>query len=180
MLFNQMDQIINEPTHFPRENIETCIDLILTNQPNLFVHSGVIQSPDLNCKHQIIHGTLNFSIPCPPPYKRKLWSYSKANTNKIKENLNAINWNEYLDNKSVDEMVTSFNKTFLDIINCNIPNKEATINDKDAPWITAEVKQAIKKKHRVFSKWKKAGKPDSGKDIVKAVNEDTDKKNRNR
>ena len=57
MLFNQMDQIINEPTHFPRENIETCIDLILTNQPNLFVHSGVIQSPDLNCKHQIIHGT---------------------------------------------------------------------------------------------------------------------------
>lgn len=176
MLFNQMDQIINEPTHFPRENIETCIDLILTNQPNLFVHSGVIQSPDLNCKHQIIHGTLNFSIPCPPPYKRKLWSYSKANTNKIKENLNSINWNEYLDNKSVDEMVTSFNKTFLDIINCNIPNKEATINDKDAPWITAEVKQAIKKKHRIYSKWKQAGKPDSGKDIVNAVNEDTDKK----
>ena len=176
MLFNQMDQIINEPTHFPRENIETCIDLILTNQPNLFVHSGVIQSPDLNCKHQIIHGTLNFSIPCPPPYKRKLWSYSKANTNKIKENLNSINWNEYLDNKSVDEMVTSFNKTFLDIINCNIPNKEATINDKDAPWITAEVKQAIKKKHRIYSKWKEAGKPDSGKDIVNAVNEDTDKK----
>ena len=47
-------------------------------------------------------------------------------------------------------MVTSFNKTFLDIINCNIPNKEATINDKYAPWITAEVKQAIKKKHCVL------------------------------
>ncbi len=73
-------------------------------------------------------------------------------------------------------MVTSFNKTFLDIINCNIPNKEATINEKDAPWITAEVKQAIKKKHRIYSKWKQAGKPDSGKDIVNAVNEDTDKK----
>ena len=55
MLFNQMDQIINEATHFPRENIGTCIDLIMTNQPNLFVHSGVIQSPDPMCKHQIIY-----------------------------------------------------------------------------------------------------------------------------
>ena len=46
-------------------------------------------------------------------------------------------------------MVTSFNKTFLDIININIPNKESAINDKDAPWITAEVKQAIKKTSRL-------------------------------
>ena len=145
MLFNQMDQIINEPTHFPRENIGTCIDLIMTNQPNLFVHSGVIQSPDPMCKHQIIHGIINLTFPCPPPYKRKFWSYSKADTKKIKDNLNAINWNEYLNNKSVDEMVTCFSKTFLDIMNCNIPNREATINDKDAPWITPEVKQAIKK-----------------------------------
>ena len=55
-------------------------------------------------------------------------------------------------------MVTCFSKTFLDIMNCNIPNREATINDKDAPWITPEVKQAIKKKHRVYSKWKQDGK----------------------
>ena len=32
MLFNQMDQIINEATHFPRENIGTCIDLIYQQQ----------------------------------------------------------------------------------------------------------------------------------------------------
>ena len=90
MLFNQMEQTIHEPTHFPRENIETCIDLIMTDQPNLLVHSGVIQSPDSNCKHQIINDTLNLSFPCPPPYKRKLWSYSKANTRKIRDDLNTI------------------------------------------------------------------------------------------
>ena len=176
MLFNQMDQIINEPTHFPRDNIGTCIDLIMTNQPNLFVHSGVIQSPDPMCKHQIIHGIINLTFPCPPPYKRKFWSYSKADTKKIKDNLNAINWNEYLSNKSADEMVTCFSKTFLDIMNCNIPNREATINDKDAPWITPEVKQAIKKNHRVYSKWKRDGKPDTGKAVLKTVNEETDRK----
>ena len=176
MLFNQMDQIIQEPTHFPRENIETCIDLILTDQPNLFVHSSVIQSPDSNCKHHIINGTINFSIPCPPPYKRKLWSYSKANEDKIKESLNAINWIQFFENKSLDDMIESFNKTFLDIMKCSIPNKIMTINDKEAPWITPEVKQAIKKNHRVYSQWKRAGKPIDRKNTVKAVNNETDRK----
>lgn len=57
-----------------------------------------------------------------------------------------------------------------------IPNREATINDKDAPWITPEVKQAIKKNHRVYSKWKRDGKPDAGKAVLKTVNEETDRK----
>ena len=73
-------------------------------------------------------------------------------------------------------MVSDFTKTFLDIISCNVPNRIVTINDSDAPWITPEVKQAIKKNHRVYSKWKVRGKPDIGKDIVKEVNRDTDLK----
>ena len=176
MLLNRMDQIIDEPTHFPRDNIETCIDLVLTDQPNFVVHSGVIQSPDPRCKHQIINGKINFTIPCPPPYKRKLWSFNRANIDGIRANMRAINWDEYLSDKSVDDMVLHFTKTFLDIMSCNIPNRVVTIDDRDAPWITPEVKQAIKKNHRVFNKWKSKGKPDIGKNIVKAVNQDTNSK----
>ena len=51
-LLNGLDQIINEPTHFPRDGIETCIDLIITDL--IFVDSGVIPSPDPCRKHQII------------------------------------------------------------------------------------------------------------------------------
>ena len=112
MLLNRMDQIIDEPTHFPCDNIETCIDLILTDQPNYFVHSGVIQSPDPRCKHQIINGKINFAIPCPPLYKRKLWSYKRANIDGIRANMRAINWDEYLRGKSVDDMVFDFTKKF--------------------------------------------------------------------
>ena len=53
-----LQQLINEPTHLPRGDIATCIDLIFTNQPYLFVDSGVIPSPEDKCKHQIIHGKL--------------------------------------------------------------------------------------------------------------------------
>ena len=51
MLLNRMDQIIDKSTHFPFDNIETCIELILTDQSNFFVHSGVIQSPDHRCRY---------------------------------------------------------------------------------------------------------------------------------
>ena len=61
-------------------------------------------------------------------------------------------------------------------MNCCVPNKTITINDKEAPWITPEVKQAIKKNHRVYSKWKGAGKPEEGRNTVKAVKNETDRK----
>ena len=38
-----------------------------------------------------------------------------------------------------------FSETFLDIISKHIPNKIITCNDKYAPWITQEVKTAIKR-----------------------------------
>ena len=66
MLLSCLEQLISEPTHFPRDDIETCIDLIFTDKPSAFVDSGVIPSPDPKCKHQVIHGTVNFSVPCPP------------------------------------------------------------------------------------------------------------------
>ena len=46
MLLNCLEQLINEPTHLPRGEIETFLDLILTDKPTAFVHSGVIPSPD--------------------------------------------------------------------------------------------------------------------------------------
>ena len=41
----------------------------------------------------------------------------------------------------------------------NIPNKVITVNDKDAPWITPEVKTALIKNYRAYKKWKIKGKP---------------------
>ena len=38
-----------------------------------------------------------------------------------------MNWDEYLRDKSVDDMVFDFTKTFLDIMSCNIPNRVVTI-----------------------------------------------------
>ena len=66
--FNIFEQLISEPTHLPRDDIATCIDLILTNDPFAFIDYGVLPSLDPKCKHQVIHGKFYFHIPSPLKY----------------------------------------------------------------------------------------------------------------
>ena len=173
MLLTCFEQLISEPTHFPRDNIETCLDLIFTDKPTCFVDNGVIPSPDPRCKHHIIHGTVNFSVPSPPPYKRKIWKYDKANVPSIKNNLVSCNWADLFAGRSVDDMVSIFTDKLLSVMSNNIPNNIITVNDKDAPWVTPEVKCAIKRNHKTFSTWKSRGRPDGGRASVQKVQVET-------
>ena len=61
---NNLTQLIDEPTNI-RSTGMSCIDLIITDQPNLFVDFGVHLSLDNHCQHQIIHGKINISVPPP-------------------------------------------------------------------------------------------------------------------
>ena len=49
--------MISEPGKKP-----SCIDLIVTNEPNLVLHSGTRASLDPRCHHQIIHCKVNFKF----------------------------------------------------------------------------------------------------------------------
>ena len=61
-----MKQVITEPTHV-LESSASCIDLILTNQSNIVMDSGVHLSQHEKCHHQIIYSKLIFKMECPPP-----------------------------------------------------------------------------------------------------------------
>ena len=50
----------------------SCIDLVITDQPNLILDSGTRASLDPYCHHQIIYCKVNFRIPPPPPLARKI------------------------------------------------------------------------------------------------------------
>jgi len=165
--FNCLQQLIDEPTHIPRDGIETCIDLICTNQPFLFVDKGVIPSPDPLLKHQIVFGKLNFNVPCPPPYKRKVWDFNLAHSQAIKFQLANIPWEYLFSNKSLDDMVNVFSQTFLNIINSNIPSKIITCNDKDAPWVNSSVKNLMRKNRKLYSEWNSNGRQPARRNRVK-------------
>ena len=68
-----LPQMIVEPTHFMRDDCKpSCIDLVVTDQPNIVLDSGVPPSLDPTVKHQIIFCKINFKIPPLPKYTRKI------------------------------------------------------------------------------------------------------------
>ena len=75
--------------------------------------------------------------------------------------------------KNVDDMVSILTDKLLSIMSDNIPNKVITVNDKDAPWVTPEVKRAIKRNRRVFDRWKGRGRPIGGRALVQQVQIET-------
>jgi len=57
----------------------------------------------------------------------------------------------------VNEMTEVLTSTIFEILSTHIPNRVIKSNDKDPPWITANIKAAIKRKSRVFRKYKDRG-----------------------
>ena len=57
----------------------------------------------------------------------------------------------------VDEITELFPKSLIDILSAHIPNKIIKCDEKDLPWMTSQLKTAIKRKHRVYNKYAKRG-----------------------
>ena len=74
---------------------------------------------------------------------------------------------------NADDTVTIFTSVVTDIMTKYIPHKTITIDDKDAPWITPEVKTAIKRNQRVYRKWNIRGCKPDGREHVKSIQNST-------
>ena len=139
-------QLISEPTHLMGDS-KSCIDLIFTDQPNLFIETGVHSSLQEQCHHQIIYGKLAVSNLAPPPYSRRFWYYDKADGVGFKKSVEMYKWEEHLQSKSCpNEQVQLLNEVLLNISSNFIPNNVKTIRPRQAPWITEGVRNFIQKK----------------------------------
>ena len=111
-----LHQLINEPTNFEPHKSPSCIDLVMTDQPNMVLDSGTRPSLDHTCHHQIIHCKTNFGLPPPPPYEKKIWYYPRANRDLLKRSMVNFHWNEHLnENPDLNWQVREFTKIFLNI-----------------------------------------------------------------
>ena len=150
-------QLINEPTNFEPHKNPSCIDLIFTTQPNLVLDSGVLPSLSETCHHQIIFTKINFQIFLPPPYRREIWHFKQAQTNCIRKSIERFDWEGALMNLDVNQQVYLFTDTLLNIFTNFIPHETITCSEKDPPWITKEIKLALRHKNRLYKKYTYGG-----------------------
>ena len=111
---HEFHQQIAQHTHLLPQT-PSCIDLILTDQPNLMVDSGVHPSLHSHCHHHITYCKLNLSTDYPPPYERLVWDYNRANVEGIKKSIESVNWEVMFSNKIVHKQVSIFNETLMNV-----------------------------------------------------------------
>ena len=114
----------------------SCIDLIITDQPNLILDSGTRPSLDPKFHHQIVYCKINFRIPPPPPIERKMWHYGKANKAAILRSVANFPWIQHLSlNPDPNWQVKTFTEIRLNIMSNFIPNETRKCVPRDPTWI---------------------------------------------
>ena len=151
-----LSQVISEPTNFELNKKPSCIDLIVTDQPNIILDSGTRASLDPYCHHQIIYCKVNFRIPPLPPLERQIWHFNKENTAAIKRSMNNFPWGQHLSlNKDPNWQVKTLTDTVLNILTNFIPNETKRFVPRDPSWITRSLKNMLNRKNRLYKNYKK-------------------------
>ena len=94
------NQIIKEPTHI-LNNSSSCIDLILTSQPNLVIESGVHSSLHPNYHHQITYVKWD---------EREVLYYKLENFQCIQRTIANSDWEKAFHDVDVNKQVILFKK----------------------------------------------------------------------
>ena len=140
-------QVISEPTNFEPNKNPSCIDLIITDQPNLILDCRTRASLDSFHHYQIIYCRVNFRISPPPPFERKIWHFSRANIAAIKMSILRFPCHIHLStNTDPNWQTKTFTKMFLNIMSSFIPNEIKPFVPRDPPWISKEIKTMLNRK----------------------------------
>jgi hypothetical protein len=83
-----------------------------------------------------------------------LYNYYKANYDSMLDDLNYINWDDILNQKSTDEAWGEFLNVLKELIEKHIPVRKNKIR-KSQPWLNMEVRQTIKAKNKAWKEYKK-------------------------
>ena len=76
-----------------------------------------------NCHHQIIYAKFDLKVFDPPPYERTMWHFSREKSDHIKKAINLFVWESSLNNLDVNEQVSVFNETIMNIMFNFVPNE---------------------------------------------------------
>ena len=96
-----------------------------------------------------------FKIRYPPPYSREVWHFKEANTDLIRRALNDFNWERAFSNANVNEKLSIFNKSVLNVLSNFIPHETILCDDKDPPWFNSRIKSFLHGKNKIFKNYRK-------------------------
>ena len=126
-----LEQLINEPTHFT-ENSSSTIDLILTSNRKSIILSGVGEPfLEQNIRyHCPVYCVFNFVKPVSPTYERKIYLFDRGDYQSFTNDIYDTDWN-LLKSDSINTYAENVINTITSLANIHIPNKMIKIRKTD-------------------------------------------------
>ncbi|PFX19591.1 hypothetical protein AWC38_SpisGene16000 [Stylophora pistillata] len=143
-----LECLIKDPTRIMPTS-ETLLDVILTNKPELFKASGVL-NPEMS-DHHLVYGIMKHRV---SQHERKVVTFRSTKTldvEKLNEDLSCAPWNVIDTFNTLDEKYLFWESLFNTIVEKHMPTKRVRFRKVDVPYMTPEWKRAIKMK-RKFAK----------------------------
>lgn len=83
-------------------------------------------------------------------FQRDMWLHENGNYDRLRENLQAIDWDELLMSNCIDTCIHDFNNIIISEAKKCKPFKRITIRQKDPPWMTNSFKKLIRKQSLTY------------------------------
>ena len=147
--------LITQPTRIATSGTKTTstlIDVLLSNRPDLFKHSGIYH-PSLS-DHCLIYGILRDKVVSHQSKVITFRSYKNFDECRFKESLLMAPWHvgEIFD--EIDDQAYYWSTLLQNVVDEHLPLKKMRVRDKDVPYMTTGWKQAIRAKRRATAKYK--------------------------
>lgn len=170
---NGLTQLIKSPTHLDNTGRpQHLLDLIITDSPELILDSHILAPID-KCHHCPTICKLAITLPKDRPYKRTVWDFKNIDIDALNEALSAAPWGTaYEVYDDIDDIEHYWTSLFLDTAKQYIPTRIITIRPYSKPWITKSLRLLIKRKNRLWRRFKKSQKPEHH-DIYRHVRNQT-------
>ena len=148
-------QLINEPTNYT-ESSASIIALIMVSNLHSVDISGVgepllMQDIRYHCPTFWI---FKFKRHVVKPFSRKIWLYDHGNYDNLRQKISEFKWDSVY-NDDVNEYAKHFSDTLISIDEQCIPTKNVTIRPRDLPWINNNIRRLMRKRNRLYKKYKK-------------------------
>ena len=143
-----LSNLVKSPTCFKSTKNPSCIDLILTNRPNSFINTQVVET-GLSDHHKMCITVSRVHLPKMKPNTVIYRNYSKFKQCNFRYELtNALNIHKNM-------VYEDFEHIFLTILNKHAPVKKKVTRANEAPFMDKEIKKAIMNRTRLKNRYLK-------------------------
>ena len=149
-----VEQLITEPTHYT-ESSSSIIDLVFTSNKTNILSSGV-GDPFLEQNiryHCPVFFVLNFNKNTSPIFHRHIWLFDRGDYDSFSQSIQETNWS-MLKNDDINIYAKNVTEKISTLATQHIPNKTIKVRKSDPPWLTNEIKIMIRKRKRLYNKYK--------------------------